>query len=75
MRVLSSDTEQIKLRELIEAVRSEPVTLLVDGEPVAVVLRPPNSTGWNSKIVFAARRKSGCARRSRRFSGKRPSAA
>jgi prevent-host-death family protein len=34
------DKEQIKLRELIEAVRNEPVTVLEKGEPVAVVLSP-----------------------------------
>jgi len=40
MRRLSNDTGQIKLRELIEAVQSEPVTVLEKGEPVAVVLSP-----------------------------------
>ena len=40
MRTMSSDTGQIKLRELIEAVRNEPVTVLEKGEPVAVVLSP-----------------------------------
>jgi prevent-host-death family protein len=40
MRRLSNDTGQIKLRELIEAVRNEPVTVLEKGEPVAVVLSP-----------------------------------
>jgi prevent-host-death family protein len=40
MRTLSNDTGQIKLRELIEAVRKEPVTVLEQGEPVAVVLSP-----------------------------------
>jgi prevent-host-death family protein len=40
MRTLSNDAGQIKLRELIEAVRSEPVTVLEKGEPVAVVLSP-----------------------------------
>ena len=40
MRMLSNDTGQIKLRELIEAVRNEPVTVLENGEPVAVVLSP-----------------------------------
>jgi prevent-host-death family protein len=38
--MLSNDTGQIKLRELIEAVRNEPVTVLEKGEPVAVVLSP-----------------------------------
>ncbi len=40
MRTLSNDTGQIKLQELIEAVRNEPVTVLEKGEPVAVVLSP-----------------------------------
>jgi prevent-host-death family protein len=40
MRTLSNDTGRIKLRELIEAVRDEPVTVLENGEPVAVVLSP-----------------------------------
>ena len=40
MRTLSNDTGRIKLRELIDAVRDEPVTLLEKGEPVAVVLSP-----------------------------------
>jgi prevent-host-death family protein len=40
MRTVSNDTGQIKLRELIEAVRNEPVTVLEKGEPVAVVLSP-----------------------------------
>ena len=40
MRTLSTDTEQIKLRELIEAARTEPVTVLENGEPAVVVLSP-----------------------------------
>jgi prevent-host-death family protein len=40
MRTLSNDTGQIKLQELIEAVRDEPITVLEKGEPVAVVLSP-----------------------------------
>jgi prevent-host-death family protein len=40
MRTLSNDSGQIKLREIIEAVRNEPVTVLEKGEPVAVVLSP-----------------------------------
>jgi prevent-host-death family protein len=40
MRTLSTDTEQIKLRELIEAARTEPVTVLDNGEPAVVVLSP-----------------------------------
>jgi len=40
MRTVSNDAGQIKLRELIDAVRNEPVTVLERGEPVAVVLSP-----------------------------------
>lgn len=40
MRTLSNDTGQIKLRDLIEAARTEPVTVLEEGEAVAVVLSP-----------------------------------
>jgi prevent-host-death family protein len=40
MRTLSNDTGRVKLREVIEAVRDEPVTVLENGEPVAVVLSP-----------------------------------
>jgi prevent-host-death family protein len=40
MRTLSSDTGQIKLRELIDAARTEPVTVLENGKPVAVGLSP-----------------------------------
>ena len=40
MRTLSNDTGQINLRELIDAVRSESVTVLEQVEPVAVVLSP-----------------------------------
>ena len=40
MRTLSNDARQIKLQELIEAVRDEPVTVLEKGEAVAVVLSP-----------------------------------
>jgi prevent-host-death family protein len=40
MRTLSTNTEQIKLRELIEAARKEPVTVLENGEPAVVVLSP-----------------------------------
>ena len=40
MRTLSNDSGHIKLRELIETVRNEPVTVLEKGEPVAVVLSP-----------------------------------
>ena len=40
MRTLSNDTGQIKLRELTETVRDEPVTVIENGAPVAVVLSP-----------------------------------
>jgi prevent-host-death family protein len=40
MRTLSNDTGQIKLRDLIEAARTEPVIVLEEGEAVAVVLSP-----------------------------------
>jgi prevent-host-death family protein len=40
MRTLSTNTEQIELRELIEAARKEPVTVLENGEPAVVVLSP-----------------------------------
>jgi prevent-host-death family protein len=40
MRTLSADTKRLELRELIEAARKEPVTVLQNGEPAAVVLSP-----------------------------------
>jgi prevent-host-death family protein len=40
MRTLSNDPGQIKLRELIEAIRDEPVTVVEQGQSVAVVLSP-----------------------------------
>ena len=40
MRTVSNDAGQIKVRELIEVARNEPVTVLEKGEPVAVVLSP-----------------------------------
>lgn len=40
MRTLSNDTGQVKLRELIDTVRDEAVTVLEQGKPVAVVLSP-----------------------------------
>jgi len=40
MRTLSADAEKIEVRELIDAARSEPVTVLENGEPVMVVLSP-----------------------------------
>jgi prevent-host-death family protein len=40
MRTLSNDAGEIDLREVIEAARNEPVTVVEKGEPVAVVLSP-----------------------------------
>jgi prevent-host-death family protein len=40
MRTLSADNDRIKVRELIEAARGEPVTVLHNGEPAVVVLSP-----------------------------------
>ena len=40
MRTLSTDAKDIKVRELIEAARDEPLTVLENGEPAAVVLSP-----------------------------------
>jgi prevent-host-death family protein len=40
MRTLSADAKEIKVRELIEAARNEPVTVLEGGVPAAVVLSP-----------------------------------
>jgi prevent-host-death family protein len=40
MRTLSADNDRIKVRELIEAARDEPVTVLHNGEPAVVVLSP-----------------------------------
>jgi prevent-host-death family protein len=40
MRTLSANTKQIELRELIEAVRKEPITVLENGERAVVVLSP-----------------------------------
>jgi len=40
MRTLSTKKEEIKLRELIDAAREEPVTVLADGERAVVVLSP-----------------------------------
>jgi prevent-host-death family protein len=40
MRALSNDNGQIKLRDLIEAVRNESMTVPDRGQPVAVVLSP-----------------------------------
>ena len=38
--MLSKDAGEIKLGELIEAAREEPVTVVEHGKPVAVVLSP-----------------------------------
>jgi PHD/YefM family antitoxin component YafN of YafNO toxin-antitoxin module len=40
MRTLSADTEEIKVRELIEAAREEPVTVIENGAPALVALSP-----------------------------------
>ncbi|MFY9639552.1 MAG: type II toxin-antitoxin system prevent-host-death family antitoxin [Rhodomicrobium sp.] len=40
MQTLSAKIEDLKVRRLIEAARREPVTVVEDGEPVAVVLSP-----------------------------------
>ena len=40
MRTLSADIKDIKVRELIEAARDEPLTVLENGEPAVVVLSP-----------------------------------
>ena len=40
MRRFSSDSGEIKLSELIDAARNEPVTIVENNEPVAVVLSP-----------------------------------
>jgi prevent-host-death family protein len=40
MRTLSADMKDIKVRELIEAARDEPLTVLENGEPAVVVLSP-----------------------------------
>jgi len=40
MRTLSADTEKIGLRELMDVVGDEPVTVLANGEPALVVLSP-----------------------------------
>jgi prevent-host-death family protein len=40
MRTLSADAEKIGVRELIDAVRDEPVTVMANGEPAVVVLSP-----------------------------------
>jgi prevent-host-death family protein len=40
MRTLSADAKEIKVHELIEAARTEPVTVLENGVPAVVVLSP-----------------------------------
>jgi prevent-host-death family protein len=40
MRTLSADNDRIKVRELIESARDEPVTVLHNGELAVVVLSP-----------------------------------
>lgn len=40
MRTLMADSKDTKIRELIQAARSEPVTVLENGEPAAIVLSP-----------------------------------
>jgi len=40
MRTLAADTQDAKVRELIQAARNEPVTVLENGEPAAIVLSP-----------------------------------
>jgi len=40
MQTLSADAKQLELREVIEAARKEPVTVLENGAPAAVVLSP-----------------------------------
>ena len=40
MRTFSNDAGQIKVGKLIEAARDEPVAIVENGEPVAVVLSP-----------------------------------
>ena len=40
MRTLSADTKDFKVRDLIEAAREEPVTVLENGARAVVVLSP-----------------------------------
>ena len=75
MRTVSNDAGQIKLRELIEVVQNEPVTILEQGEPVAVVLSPTEFDRLEEQARVRREAKGVCARRSLRCSGKRPSAA
>jgi hypothetical protein len=49
MCTLSADAEHIELRELIEAARKEPVTVLENGERLPLCCLRPSSTGWTSQ--------------------------
>jgi prevent-host-death family protein len=40
MRTVATDMNDAKVRQLIEAARSEPVTVLENGEPAAIILSP-----------------------------------
>jgi prevent-host-death family protein len=40
MRTVSADSRDTKVRDLLDAARTEPVTVLENGTPVAVVLSP-----------------------------------
>jgi len=40
MRTLSADTKELKVRELIEAAREGPVTVIENGSPALVALSP-----------------------------------
>lgn len=40
MQTLTTDAKDVKVRELIEAARREPVTVIENGERAAVVLSP-----------------------------------
>jgi len=40
MRTLSTDTKKMRVRDLIEAARDEPVVVLEDGAPAVVALSP-----------------------------------
>jgi prevent-host-death family protein len=69
IRTLSNDAGLIKLRELIDAVREEPVTVLEHGEPVTVVLSPAEFDRLEAQDQGAS-----APGGSRRSSGRRPSA-
>jgi prevent-host-death family protein len=40
MRTVATDVNDAKIRQLIEAARNEPVTVLENGEPAAIILSP-----------------------------------